>query len=153
MSNTYFLGLILFISMQHHTKTLGDLGVFKAQLDLHIKGFTVCLPLTEHAPFDLVAYKEGVFKTIQVKSRSLCKSGVLQINFTSSWTNSKGPRIKAVNKDLVDLYCVYCPETDECYYFDPKHFTKSINLRIEPPKNNQTCGVHLASDFKNIYID
>ena len=51
----------------HHTKNKGDLGVLKAQLDLFEQGFTVRVPLTEHLPFDLVAYKEGEFRRVQVK--------------------------------------------------------------------------------------
>ena len=48
--------------MSHHTKNKGDLGVLKAQLNLFEQGFTICLPQTEHAPFDLVAYKQGEFR-------------------------------------------------------------------------------------------
>ena len=42
----------------HHTKEKGDLGVLKAQLDLFEQGFLILNPVTEHAPFDLVAYKD-----------------------------------------------------------------------------------------------
>jgi len=40
----------------HHTKDKGDLGVLKAQVDLFEQGFIVALPVTEHAPFDLIIY-------------------------------------------------------------------------------------------------
>jgi len=50
----------------HHTKEKGDLGVLKAQLDLFEQGFVILNPVTEHAPFDLVAYDSGVFRRIQV---------------------------------------------------------------------------------------
>ena len=45
----------------HHTKEKGDLGVLKAQLDMYEQGFTILNPVTEHAPFDLVIYKEKEF--------------------------------------------------------------------------------------------
>lgn len=48
--------------MAHHTKDKGDLGVAKAHADLTAQGFMVLMPLTEHAPFDLVAYRDGVFQ-------------------------------------------------------------------------------------------
>jgi len=35
----------------------GDLGVAKVRADLPSKGFAVLFPVTEHAPFDLVAYR------------------------------------------------------------------------------------------------
>jgi len=72
---------------QHHTKDSGDLGVFKVQLDLHEKGFVVSVPLTEHAPFDLVAYQNGECKTVQVKYRSLRdERGTLTVYFRSSYS-------------------------------------------------------------------
>ena len=38
----------------HHTKEKGDLGVLKAQVDLNQQGYQILIPLTEHAPFDIV---------------------------------------------------------------------------------------------------
>ena len=46
----------------HHTKDKGDLGVAKAHADLVEKGWLVLFPTTEHAPFDLVAYRDGDFR-------------------------------------------------------------------------------------------
>ena len=51
----------------HHTKDRGDLGVLKAQIDLFEQGFTILAPLTEHSPFDLVAYRDSEFRGVQVK--------------------------------------------------------------------------------------
>ena len=62
--------------MPHHTKDKGDLGVAKAQADLVQRGYLVLTPFSEHAPFDLVAYREHEFLRIQVKYRSAAK-GVL----------------------------------------------------------------------------
>jgi hypothetical protein len=63
--------------LSHHTKCKGDLGVLKAQLDLFEQGFTICVPQTEHAPFDLVAYRHGEFRRVQVKYRALNANGAL----------------------------------------------------------------------------
>ena len=53
-----------------------------------------------------------------------------------------------IDKEEVDLYCIYCPETDKCYYLDPKNYQRSVTLRVEKPKNNQTANVRLASDYQ-----
>ncbi len=45
----------------HHTKNKGDLGVLKVKVDLYQQGFLLLVPETEHAPFDLVIYKNGCF--------------------------------------------------------------------------------------------
>ena len=134
--------------MLHHTKNKGDLGVLKAQIDLFEQGFTICMPLTEHAPFDLVAYKNGEFRRVQVKYRALGPSGALQVKFATCWADRHGTHSVPVDKDEVDLFCVYCPDTDECYYLNPNNFRSSVSLRVETSKNGQSKGVHFAADYR-----
>lgn len=135
---------------KHHTKNKGDLGVLKAQLDLYEQGYTILTPLTEHESFDLVAYKDGEFKRVQVKYRALNDKGVLAVAFESSWADKNGTHRQRVDKKEIDIYCVYCPETDECYYFDVRINEKAVSLRIEPSKNNQKKNVRLAKDYRTI---
>ena len=134
----------------HHTKTLGDLGVLKAQVDLYIKGFWVSVPLTEHAPFDLIITKDGISKSVQVKARSVNKKGSLEIPFRQSYSTSNGVQTSEWNKNHIDIVCVYCPETDSCYYFNPKEFNKTLTLRVKMPKNNQKQGIHFADDYREV---
>ena len=134
----------------HHTKNKGDLGVLKVKVDLYQQGFLIFVPETEHSPFDLVIYQKGIFKTVQVKFRNLTQKGVLEIPFRNSYSTSKGVRTKFVDKRLVDVYAVYCQQTDECYYFDPKHYNRSITLRVKTPLNNQKRKTHSVSDFRKV---
>lgn len=136
--------------MNHPTKTLGDLGVLKAQLDLTLKGFIVSRPQTEHAPFDLVITNDAGSRTVQVKARSINSSGVLEVRLQSVWSNSNGVRRKPADLNLVDVYCLYCPETDECYYVDPSTVSKTIKLRVRTPKNGQRKGVSFALDHREV---
>lgn len=53
-----FIGDVI---VYHHIKTKGDLGALKAQVELCEKGYMILVPHTEHAPFDLGAYKDGEF--------------------------------------------------------------------------------------------
>lgn len=138
------------VIVYHHTKTKGDLGVLKAQVDLYEKGYMILVPQTEHAPFDLVAYKDGVFKRIQVKYRELNDKGILEIRFRSSYSTGKGTTTKNIDKEEIDVYCVYCPQTDLCYYFDPKVFRKSISLRVIAPKNYQEKYINFADEYREI---
>ncbi|WP_376697155.1 group I intron-associated PD-(D/E)XK endonuclease [Wenzhouxiangella sp. EGI_FJ10305] len=134
----------------HHTKQKGDLGVLKAQLDLFEQGFTILNPMTEHAPFDLVAYRDGVFHRVQVKHRKVDCNGKIEIKFSTCWADRNGTHSVPIDKDEVDLFCVYCPDTGECYYLDPKWFESSASLRVEAPKNGQQKGVRLAADFRRV---
>lgn len=135
--------------MRHHTKNKGDLGVLKAQVDLVEQGYMVLLPLTEHAPFDLVIWKNNKFKTVQVKYRSTRK-GRLEVKMSTCWADKNGTHTTPVNKNLIDLYCIYCPETDECYYFKPSDVNKCMTLQVKTPKNNQKKKINWVSNFRRV---
>lgn len=134
----------------HHTKTKGDLGVLKAKCDLLGKGYLTFSPDTEHAPFDVVAYKDGKFVRVQVKYRSKDNLGALSVSFKTSWSDKHGYHPSYYEKSSIDLFCVYCPDTDKCYYFDPKLYNRSVKIRIDPPLNKQTQNVKFAEDFLEI---
>ena len=132
----------------HHTKDKGDLGVLKAQIDLFEQGFTVCVPLTEHCPFDLAAYRDGEFRRVQVKYRSMDRFGKVDAKFSTCWADRSGTHTSPIDKDEVDLYCIYCPDTDECYYLRPHDFGSNVSLRVRTPKNGQSKKVNFAADYR-----
>ena len=132
--------------MAHHTKDKGDLGVAKAHADLVARGWLVLFPTTEHAPFDLVAYRDGEFQRVQVKYRS-AESGKLYVQFSSFWADRNGTHIQPIDKAAIDVVCVYCPETDLCYYLDPSRFRAGVTLRVTTARNGQRRGVREASGF------
>jgi hypothetical protein len=136
--------------LSHHTKCKGDLGVLKAQLDLFEQGFTICVPQTEHAPFDLVAYRQGEFRRVQVKYRALNANGALEVKFSTCWTDRLGTHTAPIDKKEIDLFCVYCPDTDECYYLEPQDFGSNVSLRVETPKNFQAKRVNFARNFRRV---
>ena len=134
--------------MSHHTKDKGDLGVLKAQIDLFEQGFVIFTAQTEHCPFDLVAYKGGEFRRVQVKYRAVDRHGTCQVKFASSWADRNGTHTKPVDKDEVDLYCIYCPDTDQCYYIEPARFGSNVSLRVRAPKNRQQKHVNFAAEIQ-----
>jgi hypothetical protein len=134
---------------KHHTKNKGDLGILKAQLDMTLQGYMILHPLTEHSEFDLVAYKDGSFLRVQVKYRAVNNAGVIAVPFKTSWADKNGTHEQYINKNEIDIFCVYCPDTDECYYFRPKDFRKGVNLRINPPKN-PVGTIHYAKEYTRV---
>ncbi len=134
----------------HHTKDKGDLGVAHAIADLADQGFVVLTALCEHAPFDLVAYREGAFVRVQVKYRALSSSGTIEVQFKSSWSDSKGTYVRPLDKQEVDVVCIYCPNTGACYYVDPKRFARSVSLRVTPSRNRQERNVQWAERFRTV---
>lgn len=133
----------------HPTKEKGDLGVAKVHADLVGMGFTVLFPATEHAPFDLVAYENGDFYRLQVKYRS-ASSGAVKVQFRSMWADRRGTHTTPMDKDAIDIVCIYCPETDQCYYVRPGAYGTSVTLRITPSGNGQQAGVLYADAFREL---
>lgn len=133
----------------HHTKDKGDLGVAKAHADLVAQGFTVLFPATEHAPFDLVAYADGVFHRLQVKYRS-ATGGAVVVKFRSMWADRNGTHAVPTDKTTIDAVCIYCPDTDTCYYIRPAEFGSSVALRVAPSKNGQQVGTSSAEAFRRL---
>lgn len=133
----------------HHTKDKGDVGVAHAIADLADQGFVVLVALCEHAPFDLVAYRNGKFLRIQVKYRTP-SNGTLHVQFRSTWSDAKGLHTRALEKHDIDVLCVYDPVGRRCYYVDPKRFGRSISLRVEPTRNGQQRNVLNAALFTQV---
>jgi len=133
----------------HHTKDKGDLGVAKVHADLVAKGYTVLFPATEHAPFDVVAYKNGEFHRVQVKYRS-ARGGAITVKFRSTWSDRTGTHYTPTDKASIDAVCIYCPDTDECYYLRPAAFRSSVTLRVAPCRNGQRAGILDASAFSQL---
>jgi len=92
----------------HHTKDKGDIALMKTTLDLTIKGFNIFLPISEHLPFDFIAYKDGKCYRIQAKYSSFGN-----VNKTTY----SGNKTKRYYKDNdFDYYAVYLPQIDQCIY-------------------------------------
>ena len=130
-------------------KNKGDLGVAKAYCDLVEKGYLVLFPSTEYAPFNLVAYDGENFIRIQVKYRRAV-NGSVQIRLENWWAERKGSHGKLIDKSQVDVFCVYCPDTDKCYYFKLENAKTYFSLRLETPKNNQSKNINFAENFVRV---
>lgn len=134
----------------HHTKVKGDLGVLKAKIDLYQKGFLILTPETEHSPFDLVIYKDNIFKRVQVKYRELI-DGKVEIRGCTSWADKNGSHTRRYDLAHIDVFCIYVPSLDKCFYFQSNMFAgnKTLNFRVEAPKNNQN-NFRLISDYSGV---
>ena len=69
------------------------------------------------------------------------------MNLVNWWADKNGSHSKQVDKDQVDVFCVYCPDTDKCYYFKAEQVNVSVSLRIELPKNHQMKHINFADDY------
>ena len=114
-----FIFLYIFIEkMSHHTKDKGDIGLTKVIADLVEKGFSVSLPIHEHLPYDLIVDFNCKLSRIQIKYRKNSKNK--KSKTFSCATNHVGSNGKSVEKKYTktdfDLYAIYSPELNLCYY-------------------------------------
>lgn len=135
---------------EHHTKEKGDLGVAAITFDLQKKGIKVCLPLSEHLPFDLIAVSpQGSLKKVSVKYRHyLSKTGCIEFTLRSCWADKNGTHTNYHDKSDYDCLAFYCPDNDKCYYIkiDEIH-GKSICLRVIPSQRKTNS--MMAENYQN----
>src|ERR1035441_7316551 len=140
-----------YIWMAHPTKGKGDIGLAMVIADLTKKGHSVCLPLAEHLPFDMVvASDDGGISRVQVKYRT-AQDGAVVVKLTSGYANSKGIHQTRNDHTRFDAYAVYCPDTD-CVYYIPNWFIvdrkllATLTLRVA---GTNFANGHSCEDFKN----
>ena len=131
----------------HHTKVKADIGLAKAIADLTVKGYTSCIPLSEHQPFDLVVVdKYGKTFKLQVKYASLKKNGTLEVKFRTSWADRNGTHTKHYSVNDFDYYAIYCPEKDVVLYV-PNTLNCPKTLRFSKTGNNQSKKIKWAKSY------
>lgn len=131
------------------TVVKGEIAQTNVILDLLNKGYEIYTPYGDHAPFDIVAYRDNRFIRIQVKHIKKY-NGTIRILFRNVHCNTKGYKHKSVDVSQVDYYAIYCPDTAAIYYIDPKKHNTGVWLRVDPPKNNQVEGVSFAENFRDV---
>lgn len=138
--------------MRHKTKDKGDLGVAKTIPHLLAASIRVCLPLSEHLPFDLIAVMPDftTLRRVQVKYRASWIRGAVLISLRSNYYDSKRIYSKRVNLEEIDCYAAYSPENGQMYYIRVDEIPDtaiSLTLRFDPPLNGQKKGIRLANEF------
>ena len=132
------------------TQKKGNLGLVKAITDLTEKDIAVSLPISESERYDLIAEKNNICKTVQVRYTSL-KNGKMEIKLKSVWSNGEGFQVRNRQKNDFDILAVYCPDTQKNYYLDASKFENGngITLRVEDPKvkNNK---IRMAEDYLEV---
>jgi hypothetical protein len=86
---------------------------------------------------------------MQVKYRT-ARAGAITVHFRSVWNDRQGTHTRPTDKSAIDVVCIYCPETDACYYIRPSAHRASVTLRIAPSRNGQRNGVIDALAFRSL---
>lgn len=130
------------------TRKKSELGVSFVAHDLIKQGYTVCLPMSEHAAFDLVAVKDNTRLTVQVKYRTANKFGAMDVAKHSSWSNAEGVKRTKHDAASIDVYAL--TNGDKVGYLrvtDVEHNIGAFSLHLEPPKKKNSR-VRLIDNYK-----
>jgi hypothetical protein len=111
--------------MKHHTKEKGDIAVAKIIADLTEKGYDILLPISEHLPFDLIAYKDHISHRIQCKyaTDGIAKSA-------TSWSDKNGNHRKKYDINDFDYFGLYLPDLKICVYPHSKYMGCTITFTL-----------------------
>lgn len=113
--------------MAHHTKDKGDIAVTQAIADLTLKGYAILTPtVSEHLPFDFIAYKDGKIFRIQSKYSS---DGTAVSK--TSWNDKNGNHSKKYNENDFDYYALYLPQIKKVIY--PSIKFAGLSFRVDIP--------------------
>lgn len=112
------------------------------------RGYSVLLPFGVNQRYDLVLDQGDQFVRVQCKTGRLRK-GVVEFNAVSIRSNTREV-IQRGYEGEVDLFLVYCPDTDRIYSVPIEEVSSSRlgYLRVAPTRNGQAQGVRWARDFE-----
>lgn len=137
--------------LEHRTKNKGDIGLAIVIADLTKKGFYICLPISEHLPFDLIALNsKGTIKKIQVKYVTLVK-GTIRLQLRNISSSPKGYIITRHDIKSFDGYAIYCPETNKVYYVSVHEtlgYNSALTLRAEG-ENHSSNNFRKSCNYEN----
>jgi hypothetical protein len=112
--------------MAHHTKDKGDLAAAMAIADLTLKGYACFTPVvSEHLPFDIIAYKDGISYRIQAK---YAQKGA--IHNTCVWNDKHGCHVKKYGMNDFDYYAIYLPDIQKIIYPSIQYGGKTISTTL-----------------------
>lgn len=126
----------------------GNIGELMVLADLTKRGINSYKPINNACPFDILIELSGQYKRVQVKYRPI-RNGSITTELLKCTIN-QGNKSKIERNNETDILAIYCPDTNKCYYVNSSEIDKTIVLRIEASKNNQTKGVRFAKDYENL---
>jgi hypothetical protein len=144
--------------MRHHTKDKGDLAVGLMIADLWSVGAHVCLPISEHLPFDLIAVSLSMkeVRRVQVNYVS-ARNGAMEVPLRRVHADRWGVHSKYIRLDEVDAFAIFCPDANAVYYVlreeIPPSVHRQFSLRLEvvrtvksnTPNRRRSSLVHFVS--------
>lgn len=128
-----------------HSKRKGNIGQFAVGLELTKLGYSVFTEEGDISKIDIIAEKNG--KTLRIQAKAITPiNDKLILHLKKS-----GPNYKFhYEQGMFDYFGIYDLDDGNVYLVPDDVLSNnntSFNLSKKPSKNNQTSGVHIASDY------
>lgn len=127
-------------------KSIGERSEAQIMSRLLRTGMTVLKPFGDNQRYDLVLDDGERLVRIQCKTGRLRKGAV---EFATASSYAHRGLGKRDYRGQVELFAVYCPETDQCYLIPVDAVGKMhCSLRVEKSRNGQEKNIRLAADYE-----
>jgi hypothetical protein len=134
--------------ISRHPVDVGERSEAIILAELVKRGHRVLLPYGTNHRYDLVIDTGTHFLRVQCKTGRL-RQGVIKFNTASTRANTLRAYTKPYDSDQIDLFLVYCSETDRVYALDIDEATSSEGvLRVDPTANGQAKRIRWAADHE-----
>jgi hypothetical protein len=131
-----------------HPVDVGERSEAIILAELVKRGHRVLVPYGTNHRYDLVIDVGTRFLRAQCKTGRL-RQGVVKFNTASTRANTLGAYTKPYDSEQIDLFLIYCAETNRVYAVDVDEATSFEGaLRVDPTANGQAKGIRWAADHE-----
>ncbi|HEV2874013.1 MAG TPA: group I intron-associated PD-(D/E)XK endonuclease [Thermoleophilaceae bacterium] len=135
-------------TLSRHPVDVGQRSEAAIFAELVKRGYRVLIPYGTNHRYDMVIDVGGRFLRAQCKTGRL-RGGVIRFNTVSTRVNTRRTFITPYDADQIDLFLIYCPETDRVYALDVGEAASGYcALRVDPTANGQAKRIRWAADHE-----
>jgi PD-(D/E)XK endonuclease len=134
--------------LSRHPVDVGERSEAVIFAELVKRGHRVLIPYGTNHRYDLVIDVGGRFLRAQCKTGRL-REGVIIFATASTRANTLRAYTKPYDSDQIDLFLIYCPETERVYALDVGEAASGhAALRVDPTANGQAKRIRWAADHE-----
>jgi hypothetical protein len=134
--------------LSRHPVDVGERSEAIIFAELVKRGHQVLIPYGTNHRYDLVIDVGGRFLRAQCKTGRLRK-GVILFATASTRANTKRAYQTPYDSEQIDLFLIYCPDTDRVYAVDIGEAASFVSgLRVDPAANGQAKRIRWAADHE-----
>jgi hypothetical protein len=134
--------------LSRHPVDVGQRSEAIILAELVKRGHRVLLPYGVNHRYDLVIDAGDRYVRAQCKTGRL-RDGVIHFNTASVRVNTRRTFITPYDAEQIDLFLIYCPETDRVYALEVGEAASGHGaLRVDPAANGQAKRIRWAADYE-----